>query len=235
MKAFFQFKKFKVFHDQSSMKVGTDAVLLGAFLSCDKAKNILEIGTGSGVIALIAAQKTSAQIIAIDIHKNSVIQAYKNFSLSPWAGRLKSQHISIQDFSKKQELLFDCVVSNPPFFENDMKSKDSDRNIARHNDHLSPKELIDSVRKILHPRGIISLILPKTEGELFIQMALENKYYLKRKILIYPKKSKPANRIIFDLCLYQTITKFNSLVIRNENNEYTQQYRELTKDFYLAF
>jgi tRNA1Val (adenine37-N6)-methyltransferase len=235
MSKYFQFKKFKVFHDKSSMKVGTDAVLLGAYLSLENVENILEIGMGSGLISLIAAQKSGANIMAIDIHENSVIQAQENFSLSPWAKRLKAEFISIQDFSKTKQIKYDCIFSNPPFFENDLKSDNKDRNIARHNDYLSPLELILSAKILLKTKGILSIILPKTEGEQFIKLALENGYYLKRKILIYPKTSKSANRIIFDLCFYPVETVIESLVIRKENNDYSQEYRDLTKDFYLAF
>lgn len=235
MNDFFQFKKFKVFHDSSSMKVGTDAVLLGSYLPLNNSESILEIGCGSGVISLIAAQNSKANILGIDIHKDSVIQAQTNFDASPWADRINAQHISLQELAETSAKKYDCIFSNPPFFENGMKSPDTKRNMARHNDSLSSLELIFSVKKLLSPIGILSLVLPKTEGEDFIRLAVKHGFFLKKKVQIFPKASKNYNRVIFDLSLEPVPTTCEKLIIREENNEYTNHYRELTKDFYLAF
>ncbi len=235
MSDFFQFKQFKVFHGHSSMKVGTDAVLLGSYSYVKEAENILDIGCGSGVISLIAAQRSTASILGIDIHKSSVKEAQQNFIISPWANQLRAQHISLQELIKKESKQYDYIMSNPPFFENSQKSPDSKRNLARHNDSLSSLDLILSTKILLKTRGILSIILPQIEGEDFIRIAIKNEYFLKRKILVHPKPSKKYNRVIFDLCLYPTPTTCEKLIIREENNEYSKHYRELTKDFYLAF
>jgi len=235
MNDFFQFKQFKVFHSKSSMKVGTDAVLLGCYLSLENCKSILEIGCGSGVISLVAAQRSEASILGIDIHKDSVLQAQQNYKISPWASQLTSQQISLQELAKKNNQRFDCIMSNPPFFENSMKSPSFKRNLARHNDSLSPTDLILSVKKLLNPNGILSLVLPKTEGEDFIRLSIKHGFFLKKKVQVFPKSSKEYNRVIFDLIQVPMPTICEKLIIREENNEYTAKYRELTKDFYLAF
>jgi len=235
MSDFFQFKQFKVYHQKSSMKVGTDGVLLGCYAEIGDTKRILDIGCGSGVISLIAAQKSQADIIAIDIHKASAKEAQENFNRSPWRNQLQSKPISVQDFSLSNPKAFDVILSNPPFFENSMKSISDQRNLARHTDTLNSEDLLNAGIQLLNTQGIISIIMPIVEGEELIRTALTKGYFLKRKLLIFPKASKAANRLIIDLCRYPSESKEDQLIIRKENNEYTQEYRNMTKDFYLAF
>lgn len=231
----FQFKQFKVFHDKSSMKVGTDAVLLGCLVDLSSSKNILDIGCGCGLISLIAAQRSEASATGIDIHKNSVEQANKNFELSPWTESIKAFHISLQELASTSETRFDHILSNPPFFENSMKSPDFNRNLARHNDSLSSLDLILSAKKLLSSNGILSLVMPQTEGEDFIRLSIKHGFFLKKKVQVFPKASKNYNRVIFSLSLKPVPTTCEKLIIRKESNDYTNHYRELTKDFYLAF
>jgi tRNA1Val (adenine37-N6)-methyltransferase len=233
-KDYFQFKKFNVYHHKSSMKVGTDAVLLACLSPLENSEDILEIGCGSGIISLIAAQRSLANITAIDIHEDSVLQATENFKNSPWSGRINCHHISIQEFSKKEDRKYDAIISNPPFFIDSLKSPDENRNLARHNHHLSQLELLQSARQLLKPKGILSLILPLTEGEEMIQKAIEEGFYLISRLNILPKPSKKANRIVIELSLREKENQKKQLIIREENNEYTNAYKELTKDFYLA-
>jgi len=232
---YFQFKQFKVYHHKSSMKVGTDAVLLACLCPSENTHHILDIGCGSGVMPLILAQKCPAQITGIDIDKDSVEQANENFEISRWSDRLTAKHISIQDYVQKTTNKFDLIISNPPFFVKSTKSPTASRNLARHNDTLSFLDLIRSAKKLLNPKGIFSLVLPKTEGESFIELALQNGFFLKTKTLIFPKASKNYNRIIFDLCLYATHAIDKKLIIREENNDYTQAYKDLSRDLYLTF
>jgi len=231
---YFQFKQFKVFHDKSSMKVGTDAVLLPCLTDYSKIQNILEVGCGSGVISLLSAQLSDAHILAIDIHENSVVQANENFKLSPWKARLNAKHTSFQKFANTAEIKFDLIISNPPFFVASLKSPEKNRNLARHNDLLSQNELLQSARQLLNPEGKLSLILPQTEGEELLVKAIEDGFYLKRRVNIKPKSSKKANRIVIELSLKKQETEYKELIIREESNEYTNAYKELTKDFYLA-
>jgi tRNA1Val (adenine37-N6)-methyltransferase len=235
MSSFFQFKQFKVYHDKSSMKVGTDAVLLGSLINMRSSENILDIGCGSGIISLIAAQKCQANIVGIDIDEASIIQANENFELSKWKDRLKAERISLQDARDQFHTCFDLIISNPPFFVNSMKSPLEKRNLARHNDLLNSFDLLSSVKTLLSPMGKLALILPAIEGEEFIQQATKHDFYLERKIFVQPKPSKKANRLVLEFKLQACDYSSEIYVIREENDEYTQAYRQLTKDFYLAF
>ena len=217
------------------MKVGTDAVLLACLCPIENTNSILDIGCGSGIISIALAQRCSAQITGIDIDESSVTQSEKNFNISDWPKRLIAEHTSIQTFANSTHTGFDLIISNPPFFVKSTKSPSVIRNLARHNDSLSFLELIHSAKKLLKENGTFSLVLPQTEGEEFIELAIKHGFYLKRKVLIFPKASKAYNRIIFDLCLYKTYTVCRKLIIREENNDYTPAYKELTRDFYLAF
>jgi tRNA1Val (adenine37-N6)-methyltransferase len=231
---YFKFKHFKVYHHKSSMKVGTEAVLLPCLTDFANTRHILEIGSGSGVISLLCAQLSKANILAIDIHKDSVKQAHDNFSLSPWKDRLTVKNIALQDFALKSKQRFDLIISNPPFFIDSMKSPYENRNLARHNETLSHLDLLSSAHSLLKPNGRISLILPLIEGEKMIKKASVMEFYLKSRVNIKPKPTKAPNRIIIELSLIEEESKQSELIIREENNEYTRAYRELTKDFYIA-
>lgn len=216
------------------MKVGTDAVLLPCLTDFSQANHILEVGCGSGVISLMSAQLSQAQIHAIDIHLQSVNQAQQNFKESPWSNRLTVQNISFQEFAQSCTQEYDLIISNPPFFIDSLKSPIENRNLARHNDHLTHSELLNSARQLLKPNGTLSVILPQNEGVEFTKKALKDGFYLKSRTEIKPKPSKSANRVVIELCLVQQDNHVKQLIIREENNEYTQAYKELTKDFYLA-
>lgn len=231
---YFQFRNFKVFHDKSSMKVGTDAVLLPCLTDFSNIYNILEVGCGSGVISLMCAQLSHSDILAIDIHEDSVIQTQENFNLSPWSDRLKAKQISFQELAINSKQKFDLIISNPPFFIDSLKSPKENRNLARHNDSLSQIDLLQSARQLLKPDGCLSLILPLNEGEEMIKLAKEEGFHLKTRANIQPKPSKPDNRIVVELSLKKQESEYKELIIREENNEYTEAYKELTKDFYLA-
>lgn len=217
------------------MKVGTDAVLLACLASTENCKQILDIGCGSGIISLICGQNSNAEILGIDIDNDSIEQAKDNFKLSPWRERLQASCISLQDFASSSTKHFDLIISNPPFFVDSMKSETEKRNLARHNDHLSFQDLIISSKSLLNAQGRIVIILPFTEGLEFIKIASENNLFLSKQISVFPKKSKEANRLVIEFSLNSNTTTKLELIIREENNEYTKEYIELTKDFYLAF
>ncbi len=231
----FKFKQFHVSHDKSSMKVGTDAVLLAALVEMSEYNSILDIGCGSGVISLMCAQKSRAQISAIDIDKDSVEQAHENFESSKWNSRLKVSECSVQEYAKLPEQKFDLLISNPPFFENALKSPLESRNKARHNDTLSSEDLLHSARQLLLAHGKLAIILPFTEGEEFIKTASSHQFYLQRRVEIQPKPSKIANRLVLEFVLSPCETTKENIIIREEGNDYTEDYRRVTKDFYLAF
>ena len=233
---YFQFKQFLVHHLYSTMKVGTDAVLLGTLAELPKSGNILEVGTGTGIISLILAQRCEAQITAIDIHQASVWEARANFKGSPWNERLKALMISFQAFATQgNPTRFDLIISNPPFFENDLKSTDENRNLARHNDQLSYRDFLLASRYFISEKGKLCLILPPSEAQIFINEAENLEFYLQKKIEIKPKPQKEANRLIlsFGNQLPNEI-KTKSFTIRNNDNSYSVEYKTLTEDYYVS-
>jgi len=234
MKQPFQFKRFSITDSGCAMKIGTDAVLLGTLAEVRKAINILDIGTGSGVIAMMLAQRSSAHIDAIDIHKPSCEDALVNFKNSPWPGRLNIHHTSLEDFSKTTKTRYDLIVSNPPFFDKGLKSPSEDKNIAKHCGTLSYSNLLEGVKHLLDTPGYFSLILPYSERNNFISMALTHNLFLNREILIYPKVNKPANRIILEFSkLKPDKIHFSELPVRDSNGSFHEKYDLLTKEFYL--
>jgi len=232
---YFQFKQFKVKHADSTMKVGTDAVLLGTLAKLPFSGKILEVGTGCGVVSLIIAQRCQSYITSIDIHQNSILEAKSNFEESPWNDKLSAQLISFQEFAKKEKQnRFELIISNPPFFQNDLKSPDANRNFARHNDNLSYSDFLSASRDLLSDFGNLSVILPAPESILFIDLAKEDGFHLHKKIEIKPKPDKAFNRAILIFGNYEKEIEIAVLSIRNSNNSYTEDYLKLTKDFYIS-
>lgn len=229
----FQFKQFHVSDSTSAMKVGTDAVLLGAFAEVGKAQSILDIGTGCGIIALMIAQRSEAKIDAIDIDKSSIEEAKRNFKNSPWSVRLTATHSSMQDYAKIIDQNYNLIVSNPPFFENSLESPDKNRNLSKHSRALSHQELLAGVAKLLSPNGFFEVILPLSEREKFINLALVENFYCQKELIIFPKKGKVVNRIILRFSDERQEIEKSELIIRNADNLYTEEYISLTKDFYL--
>ena len=233
---YFQFKQFIVHHAYSTMKVGTDAVLLGTLAYLPKKGQILEVGTGTGVISLILAQRCQAQITSIDIHQASVWEARANFKESPWSDRLKALFISFQLYAAQgNPVRYDLIISNPPFFENDLKSSKADRNLARHNDQLNYRDFLLASRQMISDKGHLYLILPPNEAHIFIEEAKNFGFYLQKKIEIKPKPEKEANRLILNFG-NQDLNEFDldSLTIRTSDNTYTEEYRKLTEAFYVS-
>lgn len=233
----FRFKKFSVEHDRSSMKVGTDGVLLGVAVDVDGATKILDAGTGCGVIALILAQRCSAKITAMDIDKLSAEEAAENFRNSPWADRLVALQESLQAHALFGADQYDVIVSNPPFFQNSLKNPDEKKMRARHNDALPFDELLESSARLLKPEGSLWVILPLTESQVFHEIAKQNGFLIEYRMLIHPKPGREANRRILKLTRQQNRQKQNSqsLIIRREDRAFTDEYRKLTADFYLHF
>jgi len=234
----FNFKQFSVQQDLCSMKVGTDGVLLGAWTNTDEANSILDIGTGTGLIALMLAQRSNATITAVDAEENACEQAKMNFDASPWTDRLNIIHSKIQDFHSDN--LFDLIVSNPPYFSGYYSSDNLSRDIARSADVLLPyEELILSSKKLLFDNGRLSLILPADQQEKIISIANQNGLALSRLTFVKTKNTKEAKRILLDFVntSNEVIAIIDELIIQSDDNGrvYTQEYINLTKDFYLAF
>ena len=231
----FQFKQFSIEDSRSTMKVGTDGVLLGAWANAFKANNILDIGTGSGLIALMMAQKSNAKIHAIDIDKNSINQAIENFKKSPWENRLCAKDISLQEFIKNQNKKFDLIISNPPFFVDSLKSPNKNKTASKHNVHLDFQELASGIKHLLSKDGKACLILPKTESTEFINQMLIEILHLQKIVDIYPKPGKPINRCLLEFGFDKIHRDESNLTIRNLDNTYTSEYIRLTQDFYIRF
>jgi tRNA1Val (adenine37-N6)-methyltransferase len=193
----FRFKQFSVSHSESTMKVGTDAVLLGAWMPVPKdCKTILEIGSGCGVIALMLSQRTYAKVTGVDLDEASVKEAQRNAERSPWKDDVQFIHENILDFAQRTTQKFEVIVSNPPFFENCLKSPIAKRNKAKHNDTLSLQQILDSVNMLLDEKGRFGVILPVDVAAKLEKLATENHLYLTKKLHIYPTPDKEVNRVI---------------------------------------
>ena len=231
----FRFKQFSVNDDRSSMKVGTDAVLLGAWAGNYNPTNILDIGSGSGLIALMMAQRFRANNIqAIDIHLPSVIQSEENFNSSPWANRLSASHISLQEFATDNKTKYDLVVSNPPYFTNSLLPPDPSKKLARHTATLSYLEIVQGLVKIMNDDASFCLILPHENQDVFEEHANENGLYKSRQLNIIPVKGRKPNRLLSEWRFNPSVTQTDSLTIRTDIHTYSEEYRRLTEDFYLA-
>ena len=224
------------------MKVGTDGVLLGAwcpierFGTQDSRLRILDVGTGSGLIALMLAQRCpEAQISAIDIDAAAVAQAQENFNHSPWADRLRAQHISLQELAASRLQTFHLIVSNPPYFIDSLKNPDKQRQVARHTDSLSYNELITCAAKLLHPEGALALILPAESEADILTFAKEAGLSPTRLTHVYSKPGKAAKRLL--VCFAKSTRSQACLqadfYIESETSPRSEEYAFLTRDFYL--
>lgn len=219
------------------MKVGTDAVLLGAWANTTGMKKILDIGTGTGIIALMMAQKSDAIIDAIDIDKNAYDQALENINNSKWNNRIFVHYRSLQDFAEENNEPYDLIISNPPYFVDSSKSSEAKRTTARHADLLPYEHLLSGVLKLLGPKGKFYIILPVKEGELFRDMAEEKQLYLCRLTRVRTREDKATEkRLLMSFSFERKSFSEDSLTIElNERHKYTDEYISLTKDYYLGF
>ncbi|MBN2669273.1 MAG: methyltransferase [Bacteroidales bacterium] len=234
----FQFKQFKVHQRLSAMKVGTDGVLLGAWADISQSKNILDLGTGTGLVALMLAQRNQdALITAIDIDKLAIQEAKENIKCSPFSKRIKVIHISGQELSKYCENKFDHLVCNPPYFENNKNNNEGVRAIARQTITLTHQELIDIANQCIQEEGLLTLILPSNLYSDIVYMSEKTGWNLIKSLEIKPTNNKPVNRIILTFSK-KKINSYQSqtIVVEPTNrHQYSQEYKELLKDFMLNF
>jgi tRNA1Val (adenine37-N6)-methyltransferase len=229
----FRFKKFAIVDKNSALKIGTDAVIIGASIDVRKAKRILDIGTGCGIIALMLAQRSHASIDAIEPHVPSAEDAKNNFYTSPWENRLSLYIETLENYVEITNKTYDLIVSNPPFFENDLLSADTNKTQAKHAINLRLEDIIILSCKILSKNGKLEIIIPIHREKELIQTAQKNQLQLQRKIIVYPKKGKSAHRLILRFSFEYVKYVEEELIIRNANNEYTNNYKDLTRDFHL--
>ena len=234
---YFQFKQFRIIQERSAMKVGMDGVLLGAWADPSSATRILDVGTGTGLIALMMAQKNNqAQIDAIEVDQEAFSEAVMNCQQSSWNDRIKLELCSFQEFSLRTNLKYDLIVSNPPFFSNGVKAPLESRAQARHSDSLPLDVLISVAAGLLRENGRIALVLPIESLPEITQLADSNKLFISRLCRVKPNPSKPVFRILIELTNSKCLIQESELMIEFEkHHDYTPEYRELTKDFYLKF
>lgn len=229
---YFNFKQFTVNQDRCAMKVGTDAVLLGAWCSVEGKRTALDIGTGTGILSLMMAQRNqSMHITAIDIDDESIIQAKKNVSQSPFASRIDIERLDFNDATFNHK--FDLIISNPPYHEEDVFCPDEDRNNARHTSSLSFETLISRVSQLLNDDGILSVIIPTIAVEKFIFFIFLNNMCLRRRTDIFTTPTKQPKRTLLEFSHISSPPIHTSLYIRDDSNNYSPEYIQLTKDFYL--
>ena len=231
----FHFKQFTIHQDRCSMKVGTDGVLLGAWADVGEAAHILDVGTGSGLIAIMLAQRAEgAHIHAVEVDQASAGQARENMEVSPWKGRLQVFHAPVQEYARSVSTPYDLIVSNPPFFSGGTFSHNQDRNSVRHTIKLPHGDLLSAARSLLAPRGRFCLILPYIEGLRFQELAKNYHLYCTRETEVKPTKDKPVERLLLQFEREAREIEKNSLVIQNnKRNDWTEEYVKLAGDFYL--
>ncbi|MBL7968217.1 MAG: methyltransferase [Prolixibacteraceae bacterium] len=235
--SYFQFKQFRIVQERSAMKVGMDGVLLGAWANASEAKCILDIGTGTGLIALMLAQKNAlADIDAIEIDRDACEEALFNVQQSDRSGRINLHCQSFQEFAAETENKYDLIVSNPPFFSNGVKAPAETRAQARHADALPLDVLISGAANLLQENARIALILPTEQLQEVKNLGQINGLSLSRLCRVRPNPVKPVFRILVELAKEQVVCQEENLMIEFEkHHDYTPEYRELTKDFYLKF
>jgi tRNA1Val (adenine37-N6)-methyltransferase len=234
----FTFKQFSVNQDKTAMKVGTDGVLLGSWTPIHHNPfSILDIGAGTGIIALMLAQRTHAeQIDALEIDEDAYEQAVDNFENSPWGDRLFCFHAGLDEFIEEPEDEYDLIVSNPPFYAENYKTENEQRDLARFQDAMPFEELIEAADLLLSENGIFAVILPFKEEENFIALAKESELY---PIKITRVKGTPASAVKRSLLAFSRNEnpepEIDELTIEIDRHVYTPEYIELTKEFYLKF
>lgn len=230
----FRFKQFEVCQQRSAMKVGTDGVLIGAWASVQPGdRAILDIGTGTGLIALMLAQRSAeAQVVGVEIDKDSAAQARENFENSPWSERLHVEECPVQEFSPEER--FDLIVSNPPYFVDSLKCTDDSRTTARHTDSLSFVELMRAVSRLLKPEGRFAVIVP---AEAALSVISAGSLHLLRRCDVSTKPTGQPKRVMLEFSprFAGAATRENLTIGDGTAGGYSAEYKALTREFYLKF
>ena len=232
----FQFKQFTVQQDRCAMKIGTDSVLLGAWTPIEnKPFSILDIGAGTGILSLMLAQRSAAeQIDSLEIDEDAYEQCVENFENSPWSDRLFCFHAGLDEFIEEPEEEYDIIISNPPFYSEDFKSDNSQRDLARFQDALPFEDLVEAADLLLSENGIFAVIIPFKEEERFIDLCAEVELFPVKVTRIKGSHTTPIVRSLLAFKRYElSVLEADELVIEINRHEYTDDYINLTKDFYL--
>jgi tRNA1Val (adenine37-N6)-methyltransferase len=232
--SWFQFKQFTIKQDRSGFKVGTDGVLLGAWADIYGSETALDIGTGTGLLALMLAQRSDAKITAIEIDRASFEQAGENIMDSAWSKRISLIHSPLQKFTARDK--FDMIVSNPPFFQDSLRPASGSLGISKHDILLSLDELTVIVPRLMHENSRFCLVLPTRESREFEKLATDKGLFLHRIMKVKPNPDLPVKRHLLEYRLFRTDrVSSDELIIERQRHDYTEKYRELTDEFYLAF
>ena len=231
----FNFKQFHVNQDRCAMKIGTDGVLLGAWTPIiNNPYNVLDIGAGTGILSLMLAQRSNAeQIDAIEIDEDAYEQCVENFEASPWSDKLFCFHAGLDEFVDEPEDEYDLIISNPPFYTDDYKSDNSSRDLARFEDALPFEELIEAAALLLSDNGIFSVIIPFKEEERFVSLCKELDLFPLKITRVKGTPTTEIKRSLLAFCKMEQTPLIDELVIEISRHNYTPEYIELTKEFYL--
>lgn len=233
----FSFKQFRVFHDKCAMKVGTDGVLLGAWTSIDGTKNVLDIGTGTGLLSLMLSQRNrEINVDAIEVDDDASVQAKENVILSPYNSQIKVYNTSFQDFVLKTKSKYDLIVSNPPFFINSLLSDDKRRTKARHSESLTLYDILHLSKSIISDNGVLSFIYPFESLQEILQISAYEGWYVNRRTDVYSINSHSLpKRVLFEFTMYPPKAEVihDSLLIELARHVYSDEYVALTKEFYI--
>lgn len=232
---YFRFKQFTVYHDQCAMKVGTDGVLLGAWAGTGKRMHILDVGTGTGLIALMMAQRfPDSSVLALEMEQSALSQAGDNIANAPFADRITLVGSTFQHFARQTEARFDLIVSNPPFFSDALLPSDKSRAQARHSVTLTLDELLFYSRCCMAENGLLSMILPfSKQGELH-QLCEKYAFSVQRRTMVHPLPGALPHRLLAEVTLRQVKAPVtHSLVIERSRHCYSDEFTELVRDFYL--
>ncbi|MGB1314797.1 MAG: tRNA1(Val) (adenine(37)-N6)-methyltransferase [Chitinophagales bacterium] len=228
----FHFKQFTIQQEKTAMKVGTDGVLLGAWVKCSTAKKILDIGAGTGLISLMLAQQNpNAKITAIELETNASLECKSNFTASKWKENLELIQGDIKDFNSLD--VFDFIVSNPPFFNASFKNENKNKTIARHTESLSFEVLLKKTSELLTKNGSANFVIPFSEKKHFIALAKSENLFPKRITYVKGNETAPVKRILLEFTKTKQHLQENTLVIEISRHNYTKEYIDLTKEFYL--
>ncbi|WP_431133656.1 tRNA1(Val) (adenine(37)-N6)-methyltransferase [Psychroserpens mesophilus] len=231
----FQFKQFTVQQDQCAMKIGTDSVLLGTWVSLERNPiSVLDIGAGTGILSLILAQRSHAQTIeALEIDDKAYEQCVDNFEQSPWNDRLFCYHASLEEFADEIDDTYDLIICNPPFYAENYKTENSKRDLARFQDAMPFEHLLESVVALLSKEGLFSVIIPFSEEEKFTVLAAEFAIFPKRITHVKGSPSAAIKRSLIEFSFSKSDIINSELIIETARHHYTENYINLTKDFYL--
>lgn len=232
----FKFKQFSIEQDKCAMKVGTDSVLLGAWCPIDNNPNaILDIGAGTGILSLMMAQRTNAeQIDSVEIDEDAYEQCVSNYENSPWSDRLFCYHAALDELVEDPEDEYDIIISNPPFYAEDFKTESNQRDLARFQDALPFEELIEAADLLLSENGIFAVVIPYKEEENFIDLCAEFELYPVKVTRVKGSNKTPIVRSLIAFKRYElSVLTADELVVEINRHEYTDEYINLTKDFYL--